>query len=219
MKRFLFFAFLFVVYTVTAQNAYIGKNDPEATSILKKVSSKYKDFKTLTSKVTMTIENAQGQKVSRQSGTLYLKGNKYFIQMGADASFSDGSSIYNYDKDAKEIQITRYNPDDHLITPQKLFTDFYKKDFLYKLNEDHVENGRTVQEVELTPVDKTQVYFKVLLQVDKAARNIIGAKVFEKNGNKYIYTITDQKSNTAIPDSKFTFNSKDFPGAEVIDLR
>lgn len=219
MKRILFFVLLLTGYSVMAQNTYIGKSDPEATTILKKISSKYQAYKSLTAKVSLTVENGQGQKVLNQAGALYLQGKKYYIQMGNGASFSDGSSIYNYDKDAKEVQITRYNPDDNMITPQKLFTDFYKKDFLYKLNEDRVENGRTIQEVELTPVDKTQVYFKVLLEVDRATRSIVGAKVFEKNGNKYIYTITNQKSNTAIPDSKFIFNAKDYPGAEVIDLR
>lgn len=219
MKKFLFFIFLSISIKVSAQNNYIGKSDPEATSVLKKVSSRYNSYKTLTATVSLAVENGQGQKETNQTGNLFLKGKKYYIQLGANVSFSDGSSIYNYDKGAKEIQITRYNPEDNLITPQKLFTDFYKKDFLYKLNEDYTSGGRTIQEVELTPVDKTQVYYKVLLQVDKSTRNIIGAKIFEKNGNKYIYTITNQKPNVAIPDSKFTFNTKDFPGAEIIDLR
>lgn len=219
MKQILFFILLLSGYSVTAQNTYIGKSDPEATSILKKTSSKYKAYKSLNAKLSLTVENGQGQKISNQSGVLYLEGKKYYIQMGNGASFSDGASIYNYDEDAREVQITRYNPEDNLITPQKLFTDFYKKDFLYKLNDDHVENGRTIQEIELTPVDKTQVYFKVLLEIDKTTRSIVGAKVFEKNGNKYIYTITDQKSNVTIPDSKFIFNVKNYPGAEVIDLR
>lgn len=218
MKRVLFFLLL-IAGTASAQNTYIGKNDPQATSLLNKVASKYKNYKTLTANVSLQVENGQGEKITTQSGKLYLKGNKYFIQMGEDASFSDGASIYNYDKGAREVQVTRYNPNDNLITPQKLFTDFYKKDFLYKLNDEAVKGGKTFQEIELTPIDKSQPYFKVLLEIEKNTRNILGAKVFEKNGNRYIYTIADQKANGVIPDSKFSFNAKNYPGVEVIDLR
>lgn len=218
MKRLFFLMLMAAAYSASAQNNYIGKNDPEATAILKKVSAKYKSFQTLTADILLTVENGQGQKTSSHSGKLYLKGNKYYIQMGDDASFSDGANIYNYDKDAKEIQVTRYNPDDKLITPQKLFTDFYKRDFLYKLNETSA-GGAATQEIELTPVDKSQVYFKVLLDVDKSSKAITGAKIFEKNGNKYTYSIKAQKPNAAVPDSRFVFDAKAYPGVEVIDLR
>lgn len=218
MKRFIFFILLLGGYSAYAQNNYVGKNDPEATVLLKKVTSKYKGYNSLSANVTLTVENGQGQKIASHSGKLYLKGNKYFIGMGDDASFSDGANIYNYDKDAREVQITRYNPNDNLITPQKLFTDFYKKDFLYKLNDAAAKEG-TTEVIELTPLDKAQAYFKVLLEVDKATKNIVGARVFEKNGNRYVYTISGQKTNTVIPDSKFSFNPKDYAGAEVIDLR
>jgi len=190
MRRFLLFILLFAGIEVSAQNNYIGKSDPEARSVLKKVSAKYKTYKTLSLNFSMTIENGQGQKVAAKEGTLELKGNKYYMEMDGDASYSDGSNIYNYDKSAKEVQITRVNPKDNTLTPQKLFTDFYEKDFLYKLNEDITKGGKVIREVELTPTDKTQPYFKVLLEIDKSTSNILGAKIFEKNGNKYIYSMS-----------------------------
>lgn len=206
-------------YTLKAQNTYIGKSDPEARAILKKVSGKYKNYKTFTSDFTLNIENGQGKNIGERSGSLSSKGNKYYLQMEGDASFSDGSSIYNYDKASKEIQITRVNPNDNTITPQKLFTDFYDKDFLYKLNDEVKKGGKNIQQIELTPTDKTQPYFKIILEVDKATSNITAAKVFEKNGNKYLYTIKSFKPGVSIPESKFQFDKSNYPGVEIIDLR
>ncbi|MBN9350891.1 MAG: outer membrane lipoprotein carrier protein LolA [Chitinophagaceae bacterium] len=219
MKRALLLILIFVSTGVVAQNNYMGKNDPEATALLKRVSARYKNFRTLQANISLVVENAQGKKLTSQTGELFLKGNKYYLRFNGNTSFSDGSNIYNYDKSAGEIQITKINPKDNTLTPQRLFTDFYQKDYLYKLNDDIVKNGRIVQEVELTPLDKTQPYFKVLLEIDKATRNITGARIFEKAGNRYLYTISSSKPNASIADSKFVYNKKDFPGAEVIDLR
>lgn len=219
MKRILLLLLIISIGTVHAQDNYIGKSDPEAKPVLKKVTAKYKSFKTFAADFQLTVENSQGQKVSSQKGQLEIKGNKYNILMNGDASFSDGADIYNFDKAANEIQITRVNPKDNTLTPQKLFTDFYEKDYLYKLNDEIRKNGKAIEQVELTPVDKTLPFFKVLLEVDKATSTIIGARVFEKNGTKYIYAITSLKPNISIPDSKFNFNKVSYPGVEVVDLR
>jgi outer membrane lipoprotein-sorting protein len=100
-----------------------------------------------------------------------------------------------------------------------MFTDFYDKDFLYKLNGEKKEGNKTLQEIELTPVDKTKTFFKVLIYVDKANNNIVSSKVFEKNGNHYIYTVTSLKTNTSLSDDLFVFDIKKHPNAEIVDLR
>jgi outer membrane lipoprotein carrier protein len=59
----------------------------------------------------------------------------------------------------------------------------------------------------------------VLVDIDKTSKNIVSTKVFEKNGNRYIYTITGMKTNTDLPASLFVFDSKKYPNVEVVDLR
>ena len=63
------------------------------------------------------------------------------------------------------------------------------------------------------------IFFKVLVDVDKATKNIVSSKVFEKNGDRYIYTVNSMKTNTDLPDDLFTFDSKKHPNVEVVDLR
>ena len=83
------------------------------------------------------------------------------------------------------------------MTPQKLFTNFYDKDFFYKLNGEKKMGGKTVQEIEMTPTDKTRPFHKVYVYVDKAANTIYSAKFLEKSGNRYSYTINSFKPNAA----------------------
>ena len=139
---------------------------------------------------------------------------------------SDGSATmvptgrwFQWDDGSNEVTITKLDPTANTLTPQKIFTDFYDKDFLYKLNDETTVAGKTIQEIELTPTDKTKPFFKVLVYVDKTAKTISSTKIFQKNGDRYTYSVTNMKTNANIDDAQFTFDTKKYPGVEVVDLR
>jgi outer membrane lipoprotein-sorting protein len=87
------------------------------------------------------------------------------------------------------------------------------------LSPDVKKAGKVYQVVELTPIDKTKPFFKVVLEVDKASKTIMSTRVFEKNGNRYLYAINTMNTTTVMADDLFAFSSKKYPGVEVIDLR
>ncbi|MEN9571297.1 MAG: hypothetical protein RL172_2528 [Bacteroidota bacterium] len=203
-----------------AQPKGIGQNDPEAKKILDAVSAKFKTFKTVQAKFNLGIENASGKLLANKNGTVAMKGNKYRISVTGQEIFCDGANVSTYEKSTNEVTITRLDPSTNTITPQKLFTNFYDKDFLYKLNGEKNAKGKILQEIELTPIDKSKPFFKVLLYVDKAGKTISGAKLFEKTGNRFNYTVTGFTPNAAaVTDAQFVFDAKKFPGVEVVDLR
>lgn len=201
--------------TISAQ----GSNDPAAKKILDAVSAKFKTFKTVQAKFVLSIENAAGKSVGNKTGSVYMKGNKYRISVTGQEIFCDGTNVSTYDKSTNEVTITRLDPSVNTLTPQKLFTNFYDKDFLYKLNGEKTIKGKKVQEIELTPTDKSKPFFKVLLYVDKASNVINSAKLFEKTGNRFTYAVSGMSPNAAITDAQFVFDSSKYPGVEVVDLR
>ena len=200
-----------------AQPKGMGKNDPEGKKVLDAVSAKFKTFKTITAKFSLKIENAAGKNLGVKSGTLYMKGVKYRISVTGQEIFSDGSNVWTYDKTANEVTITKLDPGANSLTPQKLFTNFYDKDFLYKYNGPVKVGAKTVKEVELTPIDKSKPFHKVLLYIDNNA--ISSTKVFEKAGNRYTYSTSSMVTNTNVADAQFVFDAKKYPGVEVVDLR
>ena len=219
MKILLLSFFMFCGTAVFSQNNSLGKNDPEAKVILDNVSAKFKTYKSVTANFTLTIADGNNKVQGTKKGIVYIQGSRYRVSISDQEIYSDGDNIWTYDKSANEVQLTKFDPDANTITPQKMFTNFYDKDFLYKLNGETKKGGKTIQEIELTPVDKTKAFFKVLVEVDKSSKNIVSTKVFEKNGNRYVYTITLMKVNTNLADSLFVFNPKDYPGVEIVDLR
>ena len=195
------------------------KNDPDAKKILDKVSAKFKTFKSPQASFTYQVENAQGKVLSTKKGTVSMKGSKYKVNMSGLEIFSDGKTSWSYDKSANEVTVNGVDGGGNGMTPQKMFTNFYDKDFYYKLNGEKKLAGKTVQEIEMTPTDKSRPFHKVYIYVDKAASTIYSAKFLEKTGNRYSYTINTLKPTATISDAEFAFDKKKYPGVEVVDLR
>ncbi|MET0464842.1 MAG: outer membrane lipoprotein carrier protein LolA [Chitinophagaceae bacterium] len=199
---------------VTAQ-----KNDPEAKKVLDAVSAKFKTYTSVQAGFSYKVEDAKGKVQSNKAGTITMKGNKYKVNFGTTEIFCDGKTVWSYDKSSNEVTIDNLDASAGKLTPQKLFTNFYDKDFLYLLNGEKKVGAKTVQEIEMTPTDKSKAFHKVYLQVDKAAKTIYSTKVLENSGNKFTYTVTTMKTNTAVADALFVFDKKKYPGVEEVDLR
>lgn len=218
MKQILSVVILMVgmAFTVQAQVPKgMGYSDPNAKKILDAVSAKFKSFKSVQSNFNLKIENAANKVMGNKSGTVFMKGTRYRIKVSGQDIFCDGSNVWTVDIAAKEITLTKLDPSNNTITPQKLFTNFYDKDFLYKLNSD----TKGIQEIELTPIDKTKLFHKVIVFINKATQTISSTKVFEKAGNRYTYTVSGMNTSGNIGDATFIFNQKNYPGMELVDLR
>jgi len=202
-----------------AQNNSLGTSDPAAKAILDAVSKKFKTFKAVQAAFTLKVEDSKGKVQGTKKGSVFMKGSKYRVTITGQEIFSDGKDVWTYDKSANEVTITQLDPGGGGITPQKLFTNFYDKDFLYKLNGERKEGGKVVQEIELTPTDKSKNFHKVYVLVDKKAQTIINTKILEKSGNKYSYTVNSMNGKANVADNTFVFDKKKYPGVEEIDLR
>jgi outer membrane lipoprotein-sorting protein len=220
MKKILFvFTAVLLGYAVQAQCS--GKNtDAEAKKVLDGVSTKYKSFNSVSAKFTIKGENASGKTLNSKSGTFTAKGNKYRASITGQEIFCDGATVWTYDKGANEVTITKFDGTNSTITPQKIFTNFYDKDFLYKLNGEKAESCKTLQEIEMTPCNKTRPYSKVYIYVDKTGSTIAKAKILEKSSNnRTVMSVNSFTPNAAASDASFKFDAAKYPGVEVIDLR
>ena len=219
MKKFLTLFFAAGVLTAVAQDKNPTKNDPEAKKILDAVSKKFKTYTAPQASFTYKVENAQGKALSSKKGTVTMKGSKYKVSMDGMVIISDGKTIWNYDKASNEVTVNTVDASGNAMTPQKLLTNFYDKDFLYKYNGEKKEGKKVLQEIELTPTDKSKPFHKVYLLVDKSTNTISSARFLEKSGGRYVYSITSMKPSVTVSDKDFSFDKAKYPGVEVVDLR
>jgi outer membrane lipoprotein carrier protein len=204
---------LLISYCITTKaQPSLGKNDPAAKKILDAVSITFKTFKGVQANYTFKVQNKKGEKQGEKTGLVYMKGAKYKIVDKVLQIFCNGKTTWRYDAEAKEVTVSAVDESTQALTPQKLFTNFYDKDFLYKLN--GVKSN--MAEIQLTPTDKRVKYHTVYLYVNKNNNTITSAKVLETAGNIYFYSISNMKTNVNLKDEDFTFDKKKYPGVEEI---
>lgn len=216
MKRLM----LLLVIAIGFISAVNAQTDAKAKNILNEVSKKYRSYNIVKADFSLLIESKQTNSKDTQQGTLYVKANanKYKVSMTGQEMTSDGKTLWTYLKEEKEVQVTDVNTSDEALNPAKIFT-IYEKGFKYLYTGDKKVGAKVYQIIDLTPTDINKSYFKIRLTIDKAAKQIANALIFEKNGNKYTYDVKSFVANAKLPESIFTFDAKKFPGVEVVDLR
>lgn len=217
MKFFTTLLLTFLCFSAVNAQKGATKNDPDAKKLLDAVSAKFKTYKSVQANFVLKIENAAGKNLGTKAGKVYMKAAKYRISFPGQEVYSDGSNVWTHDVPSKEVTITKLDAGSNSLTPQKLFTNFYDKDFYYKMNDAEKIGAVTMKVIELTPTDKSKPFHKVLLYVSN--NTIISTKIYEKTGNRYTYSTSSLKPNLAIADATFVFDAKKYPGVEVVDLR
>lgn len=214
LKFSLLFLILFPVLCIHAQNY----NAPKAKEIIQKSVAKCKTFKSYKVDFKYTLENRMDTTKDIQNGTIYLKEGKFRLTLGNQVIISDNKTIWIYLRNANEVQINTYNPDELEINPNDIFT-MWEKGFLYGYVGQVNLNGKLVDLIELTPNDKTKDFFKVKLYIDHNTFLIVKMQTYYKNSNIVTFDIKSFVPNIALSDAFFRFDVSQYPGIQVVDLR
>jgi outer membrane lipoprotein carrier protein len=191
--------------------------DAKAKTILDAMSKKVSALKTL--KASFSLKLTSGRMNDTKTGSFSMKGKKYHVNLNGQEIICDGRTVWTYNKDANEVQISNYNPSEQTISPDKLFTNFYDKEYKYRYAGARTVNGKQCDVIELTPNNKSQQFSKIELAIDKKSGLLAGGFIWEKSGTQYQYMVSNLTTNANIPDAAFSFNTKAHPGVEVVDLR
>ena len=146
------------------------------------------------------------------SGTIVIKGKKFHATTPQATIWFDGKTQWTYLKDNDEVSVTTPNESQlQAINPYN-FLNLYKKGYDATLNSsgnNHV--------VHLTATSAERKIKELFITVDKKTNYPTQVKLLQ--GKKWtVFDITNLKKQSA-SDADFRFNAKDFPHAEIIDLR
>ena len=203
-----------------AANTAVAQTDAKAKAVLDGVTKKVTSLKSLKANFALKLTGGKGGKVTdSKKGTIALKGQKYHVVLDGQEIICDNKTVWTYNVDAKEVTISTFNPKEQSISPAKLLTNFYDKEYKYKYAGERKEAGKSCDVVELTPIDNGKQVSKIELIVDKASSMIVGGNIWSKNGNKTQYMISNVAPNAAVPDTYFVWDASAHKGVENNDLR
>lgn len=192
--------------------------DSRSTPIVNSITQKIKASAGIKANFVMTYYDAKNVKKTSLSGQLKIKGDSYVVDMPSHRIFCNGDDVINYLVSNKEIQLSKYNKND-LLSPTQLFNAQLSTNFTYKYYSSTTLAGKKVDVIELLPKKPNKSLTSLHLYVESATKNIIGGKLFDKNGGHYYYTLSSVNMNSPISASEFNFNYKALSGVEIVDLR
>lgn len=218
MKHLIITGFLGLFLTsLMAQTPQDRAAETKATELLKQASAKIRSYNTLEIDFAYEMANTAMNINEKMTGKVWSKGDRYYMKVGDNVFISDGKTVWNYLDDLEEVHINTVDNADGGITPTGLMANF-EKDFRGKYIRQETFQGKRVDIIDLVP-NTAGAFFKYRLALDASSLLPAYITAHDRQGGTFTYTFNQIKPNVNVPDSRFVFNIKDFPGADIIDLR
>jgi outer membrane lipoprotein-sorting protein len=216
MKKLLllFFTFCFLVS--------IGQDqDPKAKLILDDLSKNTKTYKTILAEVAFTMYNKEKKAIEKpQIWKVQVKGQKFRLEIPGTSIVCDGVTLWNYNKDAKEVTIKTFDPLSDEQNPSKIFT-MYETGYKYTYDTEKKVGLVNCSVINLFPAIKPEKkkFHTVKLSIDKIKKQMIQLIMLMKDGGTQVYDIKSLKTNSDLADKLFVFDTKGLKPDQINDER
>jgi outer membrane lipoprotein-sorting protein len=154
------------------------------------------------------------------SGTIWMKGYKYKIEVDEFIVYFDGEKLYSQNTDAEEVYVSVPDPDEPgyiQAVPLKVIKS-YHTDFRYQYMGKRPFMGKQRIEIQLYPLELNGPYSMLKLFINPETLRLEAFVLKHKEGINYTMIITSFEGNQNLPDETFRFDPAKYPDTEVIEL-
>jgi outer membrane lipoprotein-sorting protein len=206
-----------MIFIVLATSTLFAQNDEKSEKILNSMSSEIRKLNSFYLEFEMHVKNATTGEDSKQKGTGYVKGDKYYATLGENILISNAQKNWTVVKEEKvTYQSDAGEEDEESINPKKLMT-IWETGFKNKYAKKETVNGQSVHVINLFPTNPGEVsYHTIILHIGVDNNELKKAIMKTKDGSTMTYSIDKFEKNKEIPDSKFIYNPQKFPGFKLI---
>ena len=191
---------LALTVSIYAQNAALAKKVLDKTAAV------------VGNKTGASASFSMSGKYGKASGTIAIKGRKFHARTGQAIVWFDGKTEWTYMKNTDEVNITTPTEAQQQAMNPYQFINIYKNGFNLG-----VKTIGSNYQVHLTAKDKKRSIQEMYILINKSTYKPLQVKMRQANGWTTI-NISQFKA-TNISDATFIFNAKNYPDAEIIDLR
>lgn len=201
--------------TLLLANAQVAQAQ-NGTAALDRVVEKIRRSGDLSAAFTLTVYNALNELVDKQSGTIKLSGDKFYWTTPAMTVWYNGQLQWAYVKASEEVNLTEPTPAEIAsINPYTLITT-YKQNFNVKALKAKNSQQRVA---ELTPKKKGTQIDRVVLTVNASNWMPQSFQIYYSDRTHSTIALSRLVTGQNFSDATFVFDKKQYPKAEVIDLR
>ncbi|MDO4715297.1 MAG: LolA-like putative outer membrane lipoprotein chaperone [Bacteroidales bacterium] len=184
-----------------------------ATQVLDKTAARFGSSVT----AAFSADNFSGDnKTGSTSGTIAIKGKKFVISTPGYKTWFDGKTQWTYTNANEEVNVSTPTADEVARMNPTSFVYLYKQGYSATVK-DVTLRGKTCYEVHLK-ANQGKAIKEVILTIEKSSFTPYSIR-FRQGSNQWTRITINNFTNQKTKDTAYAFNSKDYPQAEIIDLR
>ena len=188
-----------------------------AKDILDKVSDRYDAIKDGELRFTQKTGFAVAQMEQEVSGTLvFKKTNKYRVEYEGQVIVTDGKTVWSYSPSTNQVLVDNFKLNERSLTPERILGEAPDNYAPTLLGREKIGTIETIV-LKLTPPEGSGMVKSMKIWVQDGEWLIRKAELLDIHGKKTTYQVHSIKTNTGVPDARFTFQAP--AGAETVDLR
>lgn len=195
-----------------------AQQQAQAKVILDKTASAFRNAGGVKAEFKV-IASAKGKAIGESTGTIQLKGDKFVLKTPEGSTWFDGKTQWSYLAGSDEVNIS--NPTEtelQSLNPYALL-QIYQKGFTFRMGAVKLFRGKSVYEVILTANNKRQEVSRIVLYITRDSYQPVYILMEQRNKDRSEIEVTGYQTGMKYADSLFVFNKKQYPKAEIIDLR
>lgn len=200
-KTILITLMVMLTLTIGAQNA------AQARKVLDRTAAVVSNKNGATAQFTLS-----SAKTGTVSGRLSLKGNKFQVTTPQSIIWYNGKTQWSYLKSTEEVNVSTPTAAQQLQMNPYRFINMYKTGYNLGLT----DKGKAYW-VHLTAQNPKNSVPEIYILIDKKTSHPETIKM--RRGKEWTTVTVRNFKAGRLADSVFTFNAKEFPHAEVVDLR
>ncbi|MCD8317859.1 MAG: hypothetical protein LUC45_02945 [Paraprevotella sp.] len=171
-------------------------------------------------KATFKADNfVKGKMQGSAEGTMLIQGEKFQMTTPDMITWYDGQTQWSYVKANEEVNVSTPTPKEQQSMNPYAVVNLYKEGYGYQLKETTLR-GKADYEVTLTAKDKKKEPHTIIINIDRSSYEPMCIRIQQRDKGQWTrISVQHFQAGQTFSASDFKFNPKDYPKAEVIDLR
>lgn len=196
----------------------MAQKEAEAKAVLEKTTKAFKQANGIEADFTLTPYQ-RGVAQGEMKGSIQLMDENFRLTTPQMVTWFNGKTQWTYLPTNEEVNVSNPTREELESINPLAFLTLYKEGYACQLGSKTNYQGKNITEVKLTAEEFNKQWSNLTLYIDRTTHLPLYIKLKEAGKDYHEITISNYRQGMGWKKSHFTFDPKQYPDAEVIDLR
>lgn len=196
-----------------------SQSNAESKAIMDKAFAGFETSKGIQLSFKTSSQDADGNTYQPESGTAFIKGNRFKLEMESMNIWFDGVTQWVFIKEANEVNISKPDGQEVAAVSPLALLGMYKNGYMLKAPISKTIKDTPVWQIEMIPSAGNRDFKVVVASINKKDHTVMQVILTAANGMKTQIDLSGYNANHQFDDALFRFDKTTYPGVEIVDLR